>query len=48
MASADPSSSKYVTLISSQNFEFVVLREAVMISPVVKGMLDTRGGEHLI
>jgi hypothetical protein len=37
--------SKYVTLVSSEKFEFVVLREAVMISPMVKSMLDMRGGK---
>jgi transcription elongation factor B subunit 1 len=31
--------SKYVTLISSDGFEFVVLREATLISPTIKGML---------
>ncbi|KAK2058382.1 Skp1 family protein [Colletotrichum caudatum] len=34
--------SKYVTLVSSDGYEFVVLREAAMISPAIKGMLDTR------
>lgn len=34
--------SKYVTLVSSDGFEFVVLREAAMISPIIKGMLDPR------
>ncbi|KAK7228919.1 hypothetical protein V2G26_001089 [Clonostachys chloroleuca] len=34
--------SKYVTLISSDGFEFVVLREAAMVSPIVKGMLDPK------
>lgn len=32
--------SKYVTLVSGEGFEFVVLREAAMISPIIKGMLD--------
>ncbi|KAM0323006.1 hypothetical protein ACHAQA_009105 [Verticillium albo-atrum] len=36
------SESKYVTLISGDGFEFVVLREAVMISPAIKSMLDSR------
>ncbi|KAK0740752.1 BTB/POZ protein [Schizothecium vesticola] len=31
--------SKYVTLISADGFEFVVLREATLISPTIKGML---------
>ncbi|GAO14198.1 hypothetical protein UVI_02001690 [Ustilaginoidea virens] len=33
---------KYVTLISGDGFEFVVLREAAMVSPIIKGMLDVR------
>jgi transcription elongation factor B subunit 1 len=37
-----PAPSKYVTLISSDGFEFVVLREAAMVSPIVKGMLDPK------
>jgi hypothetical protein len=32
-------SSKYVTLISSDGFEFVVLREAACISKAIKKML---------
>ncbi|CEJ85642.1 Putative BTB/POZ fold protein [[Torrubiella] hemipterigena] len=32
--------SKYVTLVSGDGFEFVVMREAAMISPIIKGMLD--------
>lgn len=31
--------SQYVTLISADGFEFVVLREATLISPTIKGML---------
>lgn len=34
--------SKYVTLVSADGFEFVVLREAAMVSPIVKGMLDVK------
>ncbi|ODA81709.1 hypothetical protein RJ55_00212 [Drechmeria coniospora] len=34
--------SKYVTLVSADAFEFVVLREAAMVSPIIKGMLDPR------
>jgi hypothetical protein len=34
--------SKYVTLISGDGFEFVVLRDAVLVSPIIKGMLDPR------
>jgi len=30
---------KYVTLISNDGFEFVVLREATLVSPTIKGML---------
>ena len=32
--------SKYVTLISSDGFEFVVLREAACVSGAIKRMLD--------
>ncbi|KAF1732579.1 Elongin-C [Beauveria bassiana] len=35
-------SSKYVTLVSGDGFEFVVLREATMVSPIIKGMLEPR------
>ncbi|KAM7202814.1 BTB/POZ fold [Naviculisporaceae sp. PSN 640] len=31
--------SKYITLVSQDGWEFVVLREATMISPTIKGML---------
>lgn len=34
--------SKYITLVSSDGFEFVVLRKAALISPAIKGMLDPR------
>jgi len=34
--------SKYVTLVSSDGFEFVVLREAACISGAVKRMLDPK------
>ncbi|KAI1260743.1 BTB/POZ protein [Xylariaceae sp. FL1019] len=39
MASSS-SQGKYVTLVSCDDFEFVVLREACMISPAIKGMLS--------
>jgi elongin-C len=32
----------YVTLVSSDGFEYVVLRDATLISPVIKGMLNPR------
>ncbi|KAK4213225.1 transcriptional elongation regulator [Rhypophila sp. PSN 637] len=32
-------SGKYITLVSRDGWEFVVLREATMISPTIKGML---------
>ncbi|TQS32059.1 hypothetical protein Golomagni_07638 [Golovinomyces magnicellulatus] len=32
----------YVTLVSGDGFEFVVLRDAAMVSPIIKGMLDPR------
>ncbi|KAH8880105.1 POZ domain-containing protein [Thozetella sp. PMI_491] len=38
-ANGDASNSKYVTLVSRDGFEFVVLREATMVSPTIKGML---------
>jgi transcription elongation factor B subunit 1 len=31
--------SKYITLVSADGFEFVVLREATLVSPTIKGML---------
>ncbi|KAM0196802.1 hypothetical protein ACHAPI_005683 [Fusarium lateritium] len=34
--------SKYVTLVSGDGFEFVVLRDAALVSPIIKGMLDLR------
>ncbi|KAK7417687.1 elongin C [Neonectria magnoliae] len=34
--------SKYITLVSADGFEFVVLREAALVSPIIKGMLDVR------
>ena len=36
---ADPADGKFITLVSSDGFEFVVLRDAAMISPAIKGML---------
>ncbi|KAH6679540.1 putative Elongin-C [Halenospora varia] len=36
--------SKYVTLVSSDGFEFVVLREAACISGAIKRMLDPKSG----
>jgi hypothetical protein len=38
--------SKYVTLISSDGFEFVVLREAACISGAIKRMLDPTSTFH--
>lgn len=37
-----PGLSKYVTLISSDGFEFVVLREAACKSGAIKRMLDPK------
>jgi hypothetical protein len=34
--------SKYITLVSGDGFEFVVLRDAALVSPIIKGMLDVR------
>ncbi|TGJ82890.1 hypothetical protein E0Z10_g5889 [Xylaria hypoxylon] len=42
MMSDAPEPSKHVTLVSSDGFEFILLREAVMISPAIKGMLDPK------
>ncbi|TRX92258.1 hypothetical protein FHL15_006873 [Xylaria flabelliformis] len=42
MSSDGPELSKYVTLVSHDGYEFVVLREAVLISSVIKGMLDPK------
>jgi elongin-C len=42
MAASDQELSKYVTLISSDGFEFVVLREAACISGAIKRMLDPK------
>ncbi|PBP25691.1 putative Elongin-C [Diplocarpon rosae] len=36
--------SKYVTLISSDRFEFVVLREAACLSGAISKMLDPKSG----
>ncbi|PHH66699.1 hypothetical protein CDD81_6536 [Ophiocordyceps australis] len=33
---------QYVTLVAADGLEFVVLRDAAMVSPIVKGMLDPR------
>ena len=40
MASSSTEGSKYVTLVSNDGFEFVVLREATLVSPALKSMLD--------
>ncbi|KAI3323841.1 BTB/POZ protein [Xylariaceae sp. AK1471] len=42
MTSNGTEGGKYVTLVSSDGFEFVLLRQAVMISPAIKSMLDPR------
>jgi len=34
--------SRYITLVSSDGFEFVVMREAAYISPAIKSMLDPK------
>ncbi|KAI9744897.1 MAG: hypothetical protein M1818_001822 [Claussenomyces sp. TS43310] len=36
--------SKFVTLVSSDGFEFVVLREAACVSGAIRRMLDPRSG----
>ena len=35
-------SSDYVTLVSAEGFEFVVMRAATDVSPVIKRMLDPK------
>ncbi|KAK9424089.1 hypothetical protein SUNI508_03577 [Seiridium unicorne] len=45
---ADSAPSKYITLVSADEFEFVVLREAAMISPMIKSMLEIRGTGSLM
>jgi len=42
MATNGQELSKYVTLISSDGFEFVVLREAACVSGAIKRMLDPK------
>lgn len=43
------SNSKYVTLVSSDGYEFVVLREATLVSPAIKSMLDPNSKpNHLV
>jgi transcription elongation factor B subunit 1 len=42
MAANGQELSKYVTLISSDGFEFVVLREAACVSGAIKRMLDPK------
>ncbi|KAI1305429.1 BTB/POZ protein [Xylaria venustula] len=42
MASDPSGPMKYVTLVSSDGYEFVVLREAVLISSAIKSMLDPK------
>ncbi|KAK3680461.1 Skp1 family protein [Podospora appendiculata] len=39
MAANRDEPSKYVTLISNDGFEFVLLREATVVSPTIKAML---------
>lgn len=41
-AKSSMSESKYITLVSGDGFEFVVLREAALRSKVIKSMLDSR------
>lgn len=40
--------SKYVTLVSSDGFEFVVLREAACHSAAIRKMLDGEGNFFLV
>lgn len=36
---------KYITLVSADGLEFVVLREASLVSPTIKGMLRSQFSE---
>ncbi|KAL2265271.1 hypothetical protein VTJ83DRAFT_6371 [Remersonia thermophila] len=36
---AEDTENKYLTLVSNDGFEFVVLAEAALVSPTIKGML---------
>ncbi|KAI4870555.1 Skp1 family protein [Hypoxylon rubiginosum] len=42
MPALNGNQSKYVTLVSSDGFEFVLLREATFVSPAIKSMLDPK------
>ncbi|KAF7891906.1 hypothetical protein EAF00_008208 [Botryotinia globosa] len=44
MATAQQGQSKYVTLVSCDGFEYVVLREAACTSVAIKKMLDPSSG----
>jgi transcription elongation factor B subunit 1 len=35
---------EYLTLVSGDGFEFVVLREAALVSPAIKGMVNPDSG----
>ncbi|KAI1506347.1 Skp1 family protein [Biscogniauxia marginata] len=37
-----PAPSKYITLVSSDGFEFVVLRQAAFVSPFIRSSLDPK------
>ena len=43
---SEPEPSRYVTLVSSDGFEFVVLRQAASISPAIKKMLDPKSEQQ--
>jgi transcription elongation factor B subunit 1 len=44
MLAKDPEPSKYITLVSNDGFEFVVLREAACVSSTISRMLSTANG----
>src|SRR5450432_2397424 len=48
MATNGQELSKYVTLVSSDGFEFVVLREAACVSGAIKRMLDPKSSYALM
>jgi transcription elongation factor B subunit 1 len=46
VASSDKPMSKYVTLVSSEGFEYIVLREVACVSGAIRRMLDPTSRFH--